>query len=183
MTKLAINRAPVLTLWASVVAVRLGHSRSTALTLGKAIAGKVAFSKAQTMGLAERRDPQPSSTPKPAGEKTRFIAFMGRHCTMIETASGPLAVSDGRPISPREVETYLEEKFGDCLQEARDAMEALANSRSPAQLAREAFGLYRKFRPSIPAGKAGWAKEGVLDLDRLLQLAEAKERAVPSGRS
>jgi hypothetical protein len=34
-----INRAPVLTLWAAVVAERLGFDRDTALTLGQAVAG------------------------------------------------------------------------------------------------------------------------------------------------
>ena len=32
-----INRAPVLTLWAAVVAERLGFDRATALTLGQAV--------------------------------------------------------------------------------------------------------------------------------------------------
>jgi len=30
-----VNRAPVLTLWATIVAERLGYSRATALTLGR----------------------------------------------------------------------------------------------------------------------------------------------------
>lgn len=34
-----INRAPVLTLWATVVAERLGFHRHTSLTLGQAVAG------------------------------------------------------------------------------------------------------------------------------------------------
>src|SRR5215469_16662268 len=152
MTEIAINRAPVLTLWASVVAERLGHPRSTALTLGKTIAGKVAFSKAQTIGRAKKREASSPPIRKPAGEKSKLLPFMGRHCTMIETAAGMLAVGEGKPISPKEVELYLEEKFGERLDEARLAMTELATSRSPAQLAREAFGLYRKFRPSIPAG-------------------------------
>jgi hypothetical protein len=33
--KVKINRAPVLTLWATVVAERLGHDHAAALTLGK----------------------------------------------------------------------------------------------------------------------------------------------------
>jgi hypothetical protein len=34
-----VNRAPVLTLWASVVAERLGFDHDEALTLGRAVAG------------------------------------------------------------------------------------------------------------------------------------------------
>src|ERR1700751_965268 len=36
---ISINRAPVLTLWAAVVAQRLGFGEDEALTLGKAVAG------------------------------------------------------------------------------------------------------------------------------------------------
>jgi len=40
-----INRAPVLTLWAAVVAQALGYERNTAFTLGKGLAGLNAQSK------------------------------------------------------------------------------------------------------------------------------------------
>lgn len=35
--KIKIKRAPVLTLWAAVVAVRIGYNKNEALTLGKAV--------------------------------------------------------------------------------------------------------------------------------------------------
>jgi hypothetical protein len=38
-TRIRINRAPVLTLWAAVVAERLGFDRDTALTLGQVVTG------------------------------------------------------------------------------------------------------------------------------------------------
>ena len=34
-----VNRAPVLTLWAAVVAEALGHAEATALSLGSVVAG------------------------------------------------------------------------------------------------------------------------------------------------
>jgi hypothetical protein len=46
-----INRAPVLALWAAVVAQRLGHDRDAALTLGHALAGLNAHSKSVRLGL------------------------------------------------------------------------------------------------------------------------------------
>ena len=42
-----VNRAPVLTLWAAVVAERLGHPADTALTLGATVAGTAAHAKAR----------------------------------------------------------------------------------------------------------------------------------------
>jgi hypothetical protein len=48
---LSINRAPVLTLWAAVVAQRLGFKEDEALTLGKALAGLNAYSKGRRLGI------------------------------------------------------------------------------------------------------------------------------------
>jgi len=41
-----VNRAPVLTLWATVVAERLGYPPETAVTLGRFVAGSSARAKA-----------------------------------------------------------------------------------------------------------------------------------------
>ena len=49
-----INRAPVLTLWAAIVAKRLGFDWDEALTLGRAVAGLNAYSKGRALGLFER---------------------------------------------------------------------------------------------------------------------------------
>ena len=53
MTTITINRAPVLTLWAAVVAERLGFDRDEALTLGRAVAGLNAYSKGVALELSE----------------------------------------------------------------------------------------------------------------------------------
>jgi hypothetical protein len=51
MKTIAINRAPVLTLCATVVAQRLGFDEDEALTLGRAVAGLNAYSKGRRLGL------------------------------------------------------------------------------------------------------------------------------------
>ena len=48
---ISINRAPVLTLWAAVVAQRLGFAENEALTLGRAVSGLNAYSKGRRLGL------------------------------------------------------------------------------------------------------------------------------------
>ena len=52
--RVKINRAPVLTLWATVVAERLGYDHETALTLGKAVAGLNAQAKGRRLGIFRR---------------------------------------------------------------------------------------------------------------------------------
>jgi hypothetical protein len=54
-----INRAPVLTLWAAVVAERLAYSHGTALTLGKAVTGLNAQSKRRRLGIFEEAKTSP----------------------------------------------------------------------------------------------------------------------------
>ena len=68
--KIKINRAPVLTLWAAVVAERSGHDHKEALTLGKAVAGLNAQSKGRRLGIYEEKKKETgekkAKTEKPA---------------------------------------------------------------------------------------------------------------------
>jgi hypothetical protein len=48
---ISINRAPVLTLWATVVAQPLGFDEDEALTLGKTVAGLNAQAKGCRLGI------------------------------------------------------------------------------------------------------------------------------------
>jgi hypothetical protein len=50
-----VNRAPVLTLWATVVAERLGFPPETALTLGRFVAGSSARAKARRLGISDEK--------------------------------------------------------------------------------------------------------------------------------
>jgi len=170
---LTINRAPVLTLWAAVVAERLGFRRDEALTLGRAVAGLNAYAKGRSLGIFRPK-------PKDVRERRRKLAkgetlevdLLGRAVPATHTRDGLRAVSKGKPIDPESVERYLESKFGDALPDARAAMRALAKSLPPAKLAEGAYVLYEAFRPKIPAGKQGWGASGRLDLDRIRKLAE-----------
>jgi hypothetical protein len=51
------------------------------------------------------------------------------------------------------VRHYLENKFGDDLKAVRSAMKKLAKAYKPQQLGHDAYSLYERFRPEIPAGK------------------------------
>jgi hypothetical protein len=60
---LEINRAPVLTLWAAVVAERLGHPADTALTLGRPLAGSAGRVKARNIGREEHKADRDADRP------------------------------------------------------------------------------------------------------------------------
>ena len=167
------NRAPVLTLWASVVAERLGYKHDTALTLGKAVAGLNAQSKGRMLGIfGSPKAPEGGGPPKKVGLGEDFwIDLCGRGVPAKNTEEGVRAVIKDKPIDPAKVETYLTGKFGDNLDAVTSAMKDLAGSFSADALAERAYGLYEKFRPQIPPGKRGWGAKGDLDLDLIRSLA------------
>ncbi|HKG91861.1 MAG TPA: hypothetical protein VKA84_08225 [Gemmatimonadaceae bacterium] len=162
-----INRAPVLTLWAAVVAERMGHDRAAALTLGRAVAGLNAQSKGRRLGVFEE---SPTKTPK--ARRERLVSLLGRQVRTVKTSRGVRAVEKGKPTAPTSVERYLKEKFGEALPAARSAMEALARAYTPEDLEEIGFSLYEQFRPRIPEGARGWGAKGPLDLDRVRELAD-----------
>ncbi|APT60394.1 hypothetical protein RGI145_23920 (plasmid) [Roseomonas gilardii] len=61
-----VNRAPVLTLWATVVAERLVHPPDTALSLAKAAADGTARAKARRLGIDEESDQAKDRVADPA---------------------------------------------------------------------------------------------------------------------
>ena len=172
--KFKINRAPVLTLWAAVVAERMGHEKETALTLGKAVAGLNAQSKGRRLGIYEEKseeEKEKEKKKKKPGE-TEFIEILGRGVPAVKTPKGLRAAIQGEAIHAGSVEAYLKQKFKDDLEDTRAAMEKLAKAYTPKQLEKEAYGLYEKFRPKIPEGKKGWGAQGELDLDYIRSLAK-----------
>lgn len=172
--KLKINRAPVLTLWAAVVAERLGYNEKTALTLGKAVAGLNAQSKGRKLGIYEEKteEEKEQEAKKQKQVQTEFIEILGRDVPAVETANGLRAAEKGKPIHAESVQTYLKQRFGDDYEAARSAMEKLAKAYTPKQLRSKAYDLYEKFRPEIPEGKKGWGAKGELDLDYIRSLTE-----------
>jgi hypothetical protein len=172
--KIKINRAPVLTLWAAVVAERLGYNKNEALTLGKAVAGLNAQSKGRRLGIYEEKteEEEEKEAKKKKPVKPEFIEILGRGVPAVKTPKGMRAAIKGELIHAGSVESYLEKKFGDDLDDARAAMEKLAKAYTPKQLESKAYDLYEKFRPEIPEGKKGWGAKGELDLDYIRSLAE-----------
>jgi hypothetical protein len=168
-----INRAPVLTLWATVVAERLGFDHDEALTLGRALAGLNAYSKGRSLGLFK---PSAETVARKRAEHAvagQFeIDLMHRAIPAVATAQGIRALSKGKPTSPESVEKYLAGKFGGELEAFTRAMAELAMAFPPEDLAARAFHLYERFRPAIPRGEEGWGAAGELTTAAILACRE-----------
>jgi hypothetical protein len=172
---ITINRAPVLTLWASVVARRLGFERDEALTLGRAVASLGTHAKDAPLLVVtpSRKAIKERRRQLKAGKRVQFD-LLKRAVPVVRTRNGLRALAKDRPIAPDTVEQYLEIKFGDALKLVRNAMKRLARSMSAPEIAAQADELYEKFRPKVPPGEPGWGAEGKLDLDRIARLGAAK---------
>jgi hypothetical protein len=166
---LEVNRAPVLTLWAAVVAERLDHPADTALTLGRAVAGSAARIKARNIGREERKSDRDADTAKLRSDHvTAPVFLLGKTIRLLPTTDGELRAEDGeQPADPMAVQRYLTKAFGDHLDEVRQAMDELASRYEPAELNRIGFRLYEKFRPDVPYGNEGWGKRAVLDVEMI----------------
>jgi hypothetical protein len=166
-----VNRAPVLTLWATVVAERMGHLPETALTLGRAVCSASARTKARRLGIMDEGQAAAERNAAAAGLKPRVqtVRLLGRDIVVTAGADGALRAEDGgKPASAKRVQSYIAQAFGDRLPEARVAMEALAGSLPPEELNRIGFRLYERFRPDVPDGAQGWGAKGELRIERIL---------------
>jgi hypothetical protein len=162
-----------LTLWAAVVAERLGYDADAAITLGRVVAGRSARAKARAIGIEAEHEPEDMrevarrEEARHARAALRAVHLLGRDIAVIEGPEGLRAADDGKPASARSARAYVEKAFGADLAAAEAAMRRLAWSLSPEELNRVGFRLYERFRPEVPPGAQGWGAKGVLDLARI----------------
>ena len=172
--EIRVNRAPVLTLWAAVVAERLGHDPDAAITLGRAVAGSSARVKARAIGLEQdahegSRQEDTRETANAAERRAapaRTVRLLGRDVPVAEVKGGLRALDHDHAASVQPARAYVERAFGEHLPAVRRTMERLAASMPPDELNRVGFRLYEHFRPEVPAAM-GWGVKGVLGLARI----------------
>jgi hypothetical protein len=169
---ISINRAPVLTLWAAVVAQRLGFNEDEALSLAKALAGLIAQAKGRRLGIFKPHEKKPTKAREKEPGEQFWIELLGRPVPARNTEQGIRVVKGAQLIQPGGVRRYLEGKFGDDLAMVQSAIQRLAKSYPPTELADIAFRLCERFRPAIPEGTKGWGAQGDLDLGLIERLAQ-----------
>ena len=158
MATLRIDRAPVLTLWASVVAERLGWPHDTALTLGQAVSAMTTHVKGARPGTCARPEyrrvkPSPSLPAKSTGAICD-VPLLGRIVRVAQTPKGPRALSKNALLKPEAVERYLRGEFGGQLCAALSAMERLADTVATDTLDGDALRLYEHFLAGGSLGRA-----------------------------
>jgi hypothetical protein len=130
-----------------------------------------AQAKGRRLGIFKPHEEKPKKGREKKQGEEFWIELCGRPVPAKNTEDGIRAVRGAKTIDPEGVRRYLEGKLGENLAAVRSAMQQLANSFEPKELAEQAFGLYERFRPAIPQGVKGWGAKGNLDLELIEGLA------------
>ncbi|CEM12626.1 unnamed protein product [Vitrella brassicaformis CCMP3155] len=177
---ISVNRSPVMVLWASVVAERIGYSWEEALSLGNAIAAVYARAKGESLGIYQK---QPS---RQAPENySSVMELMGKVMPVQKTPQGLRGLNNkGIPIAPESTYNSLGEKFGTHIGDVYALMARLANAYPQGELSAGplSYRLYERFRPDIPKGQEGWGAVGGLRLQTMVEMIKERDDATKAAQ-
>ncbi|GAA6030061.1 hypothetical protein JCM8097_009236 [Rhodosporidiobolus ruineniae] len=171
-----VNRAPVMTAWATVVAEHLGFRRQEALSIAHVFTDLNASAKGVSLGILG-----PDVAKVEVGPSQPFVELLGRKVPVLSTQHGEWrAISKGHVADPSKAFAYVRSAFRQQLGAVIGAMRLLANSFTPADLNKHGYALYLDFRPEVE----GWGKKGEVRMSTLLDLRRrpavpAEEPALP----
>lgn len=177
-----INRSPVMTLWATIVAQHLypDLSLAEALSLGRAVAGITAQAKGTSIGKYSKEHQAGKSgkkqEPSPNIEKFDVLG--------IEVKAKKVQTSDGEDVfraltgknklqDPQAAMKYLEKRFGDALGYVMAEMSKAAktclkdNDGGREALESSSYSYYEHIRPQVPGGTKKWGAKGQLEINKL----------------
>ena len=178
-----INRSPVLTLWATVVARHVYPKLSLpeALSLASVVTAEMAKAKGTSLGIFQECD-KTDAIKSPDGNNTKkgqedddeeeIFQLLGVTIQTIKTPSGSIRglANGGEMQNPNRTWKHLKNKFKDdaTLGFVMDEMDKAAKAAgSPAELNASAYQYYVHVRPGIPHGTKGWGAHGRLESNKL----------------
>jgi len=171
--EIIINRAPVLTIWATVVAESLfSLSLEECLSFGSAVASHVSKGKGESLGIYEKGtdvDPLPSAD--------RYT-LLDQIIHAKKSSAGIIIALDasGKAIDYHRTWHLLQKRFGDSLPYVIREMRSCAKQAGDS-LSTTAYRCYMSFRPVIPKGTKGWGAHGALRLGELKSFYDSKPSA------
>ncbi|KAG5648995.1 hypothetical protein DXG03_000344 [Asterophora parasitica] len=187
-----INRAPLMTGWAMIVAERLGFRREEALSIATAYTEMNAVTKGVSLGIYKNGKEQGMEAVK--GGSQSYIEFIGRRYVIPSTymhVSTPMlkpspsaltatiriplyqtqdgqwrALSNGTPVKPSVAFSYISRAFRHTTPHIIGALRLLANSYAVEEVNRRAWSLYAEFRPEVEqwGGRSEVKCSTILDL-------------------
>ncbi|GAA5860459.1 hypothetical protein JCM3774_000429 [Rhodotorula dairenensis] len=166
-----VNRAPVMTAWACVVAERLGFKRQEALSIAHVFTDMNAASKGVSLGIYG-----PEANKIEVGPSQPFVDILGRKVPVLSTQNGEWrAISKGHVADPSKAFAYMRGAFRQQLGAVIGSMRLLAASFPQHELNAKGYGLYLHFRPDVD----GWGKKAELKMSTILDLRRHLTHADP----
>lgn len=173
-----INRSPVLTLWATIVARSL-YSKldlSEALTLGSAVAAQMAKAKGTNLGIFSKdEEKKGQSQTKDDNNDDESFRILGVTIHAVRTDAGIRAKANGEIQDPNKTWAHLKKRFQGSLGFVMTKMDDAAKAAgSQEDLEATAYQYYMHIRPSIPEGTRGWGAHGRLETVKLSNFYHSK---------
>ncbi|KAG2077339.1 hypothetical protein BDR04DRAFT_1065949 [Suillus decipiens] len=165
-----VNRAPLMTAWATIVAERLGFEREEALSIASVYTEMNAISKGVSLGLFDRSRKKEIESIKDSTQP--YVDLMGRRPLYQTQNETWRALDDTSPVLPSTAFSYISRAFRQTTPYVIGALRLLAESFPPPELNNKGFGLYAEFRPDVD----GWGKRGEVRCDQILSLRK-KDRS------
>lgn len=136
----------------------------------------MAQSKGRSLGIYEKHER--SDAEREARHRrdeamgVQRLDVFGMKIPSVRADDGPTcAVSEGKPIKPAPVQSYLKRSFGEReLAQAKEALEALAEAIPEDRIGEVCYPLYERFRPEW----RGWGMKSSLDLAAIRELAQGR---------
>lgn len=166
-----VNRAPLMTAWATVVAERLGFEREEALSIASVYTEMNAISKGVSLGLFDKSREKEI---EPIKDSTQpYVDLLGRRIPLYRTQNETWrALDNTSPALPSTAFSYISRAFRQTTPYVIGALRLLAESFPPPELNNKGFGLYAEFRPDVD----GWGKRGEVRCEQILSLRK-KDRS------
>jgi len=165
-TKFAIvNRAPVMTAWAMVVAERMGFKRQEALSIASVYTELNGTSKGVKLGIYEEEKGKGMEATQEGSQP--YVDFIGRRIPVLYTQTSQWrALLKGELVTPSSAYKYITGAFRQTTGHIVGAMRLLAATYPHQELNRLAFSLYAEFRPETD----GWGKKAEIRCENILNL-------------
>lgn len=178
-----VNRAPIMTAWATLVAERMHFKREEALSIASVYTEINAISKGISLGIYDKGKGKCLEVPTEGSQP--YVELMGRRVPLYHTQSGEWrALSNGSPVPPSTAFSYISRSFRQTTASIVGALRLLSESYEPQELNSKAWSLYMEFRPSVDK----WGERSDVSCAKILDLRKkgkllASDKAVnePSG--
>ncbi|KIY74050.1 hypothetical protein CYLTODRAFT_406103 [Cylindrobasidium torrendii FP15055 ss-10] len=160
-----INRAPIMSAWALVVAERQGFQRAEALSIASVYTEMNALSKGVSLGVYKEKQAVIEGGNQPSLYRTKSQQWR--------------ALLNGTPALPTAAFSYISRSLRQTMPFVVGALRLLADSYNPSELNEKGYSLYCDFRPDV----SGWGQRAAVKCQTILDLRKTEQEEGPSNKT